>query len=45
MADAELTVGAVKRRLGPLETWKRHRSTPDSLALCVVDSVFSLRVR
>lgn len=45
MADAELIVEAVKRELGPREDWKRPRGYPDSLALCVIDSVFSLRAR
>ncbi|MCL3862964.1 hypothetical protein [Actinotalea sp. K2] len=45
MTDAELVVEAVKRELGPQDDWKRPRGYPDSLALCVIDSVFSLRSR
>ena len=45
MTDAELVVEAVMRELGPVDSWKRPRGYPDSLALCVIDSVFSLRAR
>jgi hypothetical protein len=45
MTDAELIVEAVNRELGPTSDWKRPRGYPDSLALCVIDSVFSPRTR
>ena len=45
MSDATLVAEAALRELGAPSQWRTPRGYPDSLALCVIDSVFSLRSR
>ena len=45
MKDADLVAEAALCELGPVDTWKAPSGYPDSLALCIIDSVFSLRVK
>lgn len=43
--DAVAVADAALAALGPQDSWKGFRGYPDSLALCAIDSTFSLRAR
>lgn len=43
--DAVAVAEYVRAELGPSDEWVRPAGYPDSLALCIVDSVYSLRVK
>lgn len=44
-ADIALLVRACEDRLSPVDEWKPFKGYPDSLALCVLDSLWSINVR